>query len=487
MHIRKHNQKLEIFIEDKEQAKSLMDLLSCYEPGYQHDTLYQMGKWDGRKKFYKIKVMENGWFFITDLGFRNRVLRFFKKEIPQQKKNSDSIDFLKKEIPKLPFKPYKHQLKLFLGLISNLNHLGISSVGSGKSLAFYLATKYFYEKNQKILILVPSIMLVEQLYQDYKSYFCDFLDKIQQIGGEFKDKNIKQPIVISTWQSAVKSDLSKFDIVMNDETHQAKAHVLNSILKSNNFKRKLGVTGTMPIIEKDYMTLESNFGEPVRYINAKQMIQQGLATDVTVVTTFLNYNNGKGIPKKSIKTYHEEIKFMKEHTPRQKFVNNLLKKLKGVTVALYNHTEHGVKTWENLTGIKYKKVSFDKQKELGVFFISGKTSPKIREQIRQYLNTVENAVVIAQYNIMSTGINIPKLKNLVYISSNKSYIQVIQSIGRILRLHKSKEKAYLYDIVDVMNGRRKDDNYLLKHFWERESFYNSEQFNIIEKEVTLKV
>jgi superfamily II DNA or RNA helicase len=485
MKIRKYNQKLEIFVQNKQEAQDLQNLLSCYVPGYQNDTLYKMGKWDGKHKFYTIKIAPGGWFFTTDLGFRNRILRYFDIKIPTQK--TVGLEFLKKEIPKLPFKPYKHQLKLFLGMVSNLNHLGISSVGSGKSLSIYLGLKYFYELNETVLILVPTIMLVEQIYQDFKDYKADFMHDIQQIGGEFKNKDIQKPIVISTWQSAVKSDLSKFDVVINDETHQSKASVLSSILRNNNFKRKLGVTGTMPIEELDYMKLESNFGEPVRYINSAEMIQQGLATDVTVVACFLNYGK-KGVPHRLIKKYHDEIKYQKESKERQQFINSLLKNLKGVTVALYNHTQHGIKTWENLTGTEYKKISFEKQKELDVFFISGKTSPKIREQIRKYLNTKEavNSVVIAQYNIMSTGINIPKLKNLVYISANKSFVQVIQSIGRVLRLHELKSKAYVYDIVDVMNGKRQKDNYLLKHFWERESYYNSEGFKIVEKEVFLK-
>ncbi len=268
--------------------------------------------------------------------------------------------------------------------------------------------------------------------------------------------------------------------------HTAKADVLYSILKNNNFERKLGVTGSMPIIELDAMILESNFGKPKRYINAKQLMELGLATELTIVAMFLNYPK---VPFKLINTYHKEIKYQKESILRKEWVNRFLKKLTGVTVALYNHTDLGEDTWTRLTNLELNTKTLNNiklQKELKVFIISGKTKPKIREEIRLHLNTVEDAVVIAQYSIMSTGINIPKLKNLVYLQSNKSYTATLQSIGRVLRLHDSKPKAFVFDLVDVMSGTRKDDNYLLRHFWERSNYYHQEDFNIIEKEIYLK-
>ncbi len=486
--LRQNGQQLQVFTDNKETARKLMDKLSCFEAGYAHSTLYRMGKWDGKRKFYDLKPVQGGWYFLTNLSFSERVSEIINESLPKTKIEQPSpIEFLKREIPKLPFTPYKHQIKLFMGMVSNYNHLGVSSVGSGKSLAIYLLIKYFLELNKKILLLVPTIMLVNQMYQDFIDYGGDeeFMDLIQQIGGEFKDKDIQKPVVISTWQSAQKSNLKLFNIVINDEAHTAKAEVLDDILQNNNFERKLGVTGSMPIIELDAMILESNFAAPVRYINARQMMDLGLATELSIVAMYLNYPQ---IPKNQIKTYQDEIRFMKDSLPRQVFVNKLLKKLDGVTVALYAHTEHGVKTWENYTGVKLTpkiKQSFDLQKEHGVFFLTGKTKPSLREQIRIYLNQVENAHVIAQYAIMSTGINIPRLKNLVYLSSNKSFTATLQSIGRVLRLHKDKSRAVVYDLIDCMSGTRKDENYLQKHFWERNNYYQQEQFPVVEKEIQI--
>lgn len=490
------DENLEIFTDNKETAKELQQSLSCFEPGYEHQTMYRCGKWDGKRKFYEVQPMQSGWYFKTSLGFLNRVQKLLDiKEEFIKLEQPDPMEFLKEIIPTLPFTPYKHQLKLFLGMVNNTNHISIAATGSGKSLAVYLLLMYFrsFKEPKTIILLVPTIMLVQQMFNDFKEYNAsdEFMQSIQQIGGEFTNKEVKKPVVISTWQSAQKSDLSSFNIAITDEAHTAKADILDSILKNNNFQRRLGLTGSYPIIEIDALILESNFGEPVRYINARNMIDMNLATNVSIVSMYLNYPK---VPKSQIKNYQAEVKFMKEHQGRQKFINNLLLGLKGVTVGLYAHTEHGVTTWENLTGIKLStriKKSFELQKEQGhggVFFLSGNTNPKIREKIRVYLNTpeAENAKVIAQFSIMSTGINIKRLKNLVYLSNTKSYTATLQSIGRVLRLHEDKTHAYVFDLVDCMSGSRTQKNYLQEHYWNRVSYYNQEGFDILEKEITLK-
>ncbi len=480
--------KLEIFTSDKDTARNIMDSLSAFVPNYEHNTLYRMGKFDGKKKFYTIKVLPDGWFFTAGIGMKGRIedlLNIIVEDAPVDIK--EPMEFLKVLLPELPFKPYRHQLKLFLGMAENKAHLGVSSVGSGKSLVIYMLLRYFRQTNKKILVLVPTIDLTSQLSGDCIDYNAskEFMNEIQLIGGEFKNKEILKPIVFSTWQSAQKSDMSSFDIVINDEVHTAKADVLQSIL-SHPFKQKLGITGTMPIDELEALTLESKFGQPKRYINAKEMMDLGLSTELTVVPVFLNHGKIK------LMKYQDETKYLKECPRRREFLKKFILKLKGLTVALYNHTSHGENTFYDLTGVKLTpslKKSFEKQKDLGVFFISGKTPGATRKLIREYLNnpsTTGDMVVIGQFNVLSTGINIPRLKNLVFLSSTKSYVKVIQAIGRVLRLHNLKLRAYVFDIVDDLTGhKRKTENYALKHFYSRLVYYENEMFPILEKEVTL--
>ncbi len=232
-------QHLQIFTDNKDLARLYMERLSCFEDGYSHNTLYKIGKWDGRRNFYEISNVQGGWLITTSRSFSSRVLDILKegkkdfkipsdefdieeikllKQIPKIEQ-PNPVEFLKRELPNLPFTPYPHQIKLFMGLVQNYNHLGIASVGSGKSLAIYLLVKYFMSMNKTLVLLVPTIMLVQQIYQDFIDYGAtdEIMDNIQQIGGEFKNKDIQKPVVISTWQSAAKSNLSKFDIIAVDE------------------------------------------------------------------------------------------------------------------------------------------------------------------------------------------------------------------------------------------------------------------------------
>ena len=432
-----------------------------------------------------MQKINQGWVFKVSIPFAGRVSEI-TGEAFELGKSADWKSFLKEEIPNLPFIPYRHQLALFRGAVSSDFHLGISATGSGKSLAIYLMMKYYLKQNKKILFLCPSISLTTQMRDDCISYNAPggFVENIQLLGGDFTRNDIDQSkkMLFSTWQSACKVDLSGFDVVVNDETHRAKAEVLQTILK-NNFKIKIGVTGTMPISELDHLLLEQQFGSPVRYINAREMIDNGMATDVTIMPMFLDHGRIKAMK------YHDEVKFMKESLPRREFVVKLLHKLTGVTVGIYQHTAHGIQTWEDLAGEKLTpkiKKSFIAQKELGVFFIAGETPPKIRDAIRHYLSdTHDKVILIAQKNILSTGVNIKALKNLVFLAPNKSFTDTIQSIGRVLRLHTTKQKAVVIDLVDEMSAHRKTNNYLLDHFFERLSYYESEEFQIKEVEIKL--
>jgi len=98
------------------------------------------------------------------------------------------------------------------------------------------------------------------------------------------------------------------------------------------------------------------------------------------------------------------------------------------------------------------------------------------------------AIVIAQMAVMSTGISIKNLHNVVLLSSTKAFTTIVQIIGRLLRLHDSKAKAHLYDIIDdvsKVNPRSVKENYVLKHFFQRLEYYRDEGYNIKEKEIIL--
>jgi superfamily II DNA or RNA helicase len=476
----------------KEKAKELIEKFSILRPGYQFEIRYRAGQDNGKHKFYKLKALKSGdILFEFEMGFQKRLLQNnIKVNIDNQYQKEEITEFLKKEIHKLPFKPRKYQLKMVYGMLMNYRHLGILSTGGGKSLVAYLVLKFLFEKNQKTILIVPTIGLVDQMYSDFKDYNAseNFLENIQQVGGEYKNKLLNKSMIISTWQSLAKAkNISDYDCLFVDEAHKAKADVLSGLLKSN-IPKKIGMTGSMPIVEIDAMKLEEIFGYPELYANAKDLIDLGLLTKTIIIALFLEY------PRKYTKSglkYQQESKLIRELPQRIEYTSNLLKTVQksGITVCTYNTTKFGEDLYNKVTGaaIKRYKNNFEKQKEFGVFLISGATKPSIREQIRLYLNSKEskNEIVIAQTSTMELGINIPKLKNFVFGEApGKSFTKILQSIGRVMRVSKDKgTSVYVWDIVDCFTYTK--DNYTQQHFWERLQYYEAEGHPIVEKEITL--
>ena len=93
-----------------------------------------------------------------------------------------------------------------------------------------------------------------------------------------------------------------------------------------------------------------------------------------------------------------------------------------------------------------------------------------RDNVKQLMEVSDDVVVIAISKIFSTGINIKNLHYIVFAGGGKAKIKTIQSIGRGLRLHKSKQQLIIIDIGDdLMYGRQ--------HLQKRIEHYNKEKIN----------
>jgi len=502
--------KIQVFVpfSEKETAKKIQKVFSCFVVGYKNNPRYKSGVWDGKEKYYKLFTLkkENGWIFELEIGFLYKLYRekiITKTDFLEMSKiyktdiSKELILKTLKELSKtLDFKPRKYQLKMALDFLMFNRKLGIASVGSGKSLVAYYVSFANKNFNKKTLIIVPTVDLTQQLFNDFKEYSKrDTLEEIQKIGGENTGvRKLTGKIVISTWQSLKnipKTEIQKYDCIITDETHKAKADVLQGILKTN-VKHKVGMTGSFPIVKQDAMRLEQIFGEPKLYASMKDLMNLGVLTYSCVVSLFLNH------PRKYTKynfKYQQEIKYIRESVQRNVFIKNFISKTsinqntKGITVGLYVSTKFGESLYEELTQESIKKLrnSFILQKQKNIFFISGKTKPEIREKIRKFLNSDDskNSILIGQTNILDTGINLPKLKNIIFLEPpGKSFTKIIQSIGRVMRKHKEKgDKVFIFDIVDVFDYKK--ENYCLQHFWERLSYYEMEKLDILEKEIML--
>jgi superfamily II DNA or RNA helicase len=154
--------------------------------------------------------------------------------------------------------------------------------------------------------------------------------------------------------------------------------------------------------------------------------------------------------------------------PRNEFIGNLAKSLKGNTLVLFQYVKkHGIP----LHSLIEEKVGGDRK----VFLIHGATDADSREEIRKIVEQEENAIIVASYGTFSTGVSIRRLHNIVFASPSKSRIRVLQSIGRQLRKSEHKEVARLYDISDDLCWLSYK-NHTFRHFEERLKIYESENF-----------
>lgn len=80
-----------------------------------------------------------------------------------------------------------------------------------------------------------------------------------------------------------------------------------------------------------------------------------------------------------------------------------------------------------------------------------------------------------EYGTLSTGVSINAIFNVIFTDSFKSEQIIIQSIGRALRLHSDKDKAMIFDLVDVYDPNNMN-NILFRHYKEREKFYKKRKY-----------
>lgn len=231
---------INIFTSSKDVIIKIDEILKALRPGSEHEPRVQSGVDDGYDRYYQASNQTvngvKGKYFKIRNGFKQRLLeniKFDEIQVLPPLKFSDPMDFLRKEIPLLPFKPYKHQLQAFLSLVSDRSNLSIVATGGGKSLIAYMVLKYFLENNLKCVLVVPTIGLTGQMKNDIKEYHADeeFLNKIKLIGGENNCKKLDSDIIISTWQSLqnIIEDIQVFDVIMVDECLHPDTNISTSV------------------------------------------------------------------------------------------------------------------------------------------------------------------------------------------------------------------------------------------------------------------
>jgi superfamily II DNA or RNA helicase len=362
--------------------------------------------------------------------------------------------------------PRQYQIEGVYDALRHNRKLLISPTASGKSLMIYALVRYYVDKGQKILLVVPTTSLVEQMYKDFLDYGWDAESYCHRIYSG-REKTNEHPVTITTWQSVYKLERSFFEdynVIIGDEAHLFKSKSLIDIMtKLHHAKYRFGFTGTLDGTQTHKWVLEGLFGPSYKVTKTDELMKQGHLSQLDIQCIVLKH------PPQKFETYEDEIQYLISHEQRNKFITNLALDLKGNTLVLFSRVEaHGA--------ILYEKINNNKRNDRRVFFIHGGVDTEERELVREITERENNAIIVASYGTFSTGINIKNLHNVIFASPSKSRIRNLQSIGRVLRKGKNKTTAVLYDIADdcTYNSRK---NYTLNHLIERIKIYNEENFN----------
>lgn len=364
-----------------------------------------------------------------------------------------------------------YQEEYILDCINNERALVLSPTSSGKTIKLYVTACWF---DTKTLIVVPTTSLVEQTKDSFKNKF-EHKDEISIIYSG-KEKEKLNQFVISTWQSIYKMPkewFEQFECVIVDEVHLAESKSITTVMeKCVNARYRFGFTGTLKSDEMKAhrLTLEGLFGGITKRVTTRQLVDMGYIAEPII--NCIVFDHEEKLPKKT--KYHDEKKYIVEHEKRNKFLKNLIRKLNGNTLVLYEYVDdHGKKLFE-----KFQEANKN------IHIVHGGIKATERNEIRKYVDQTTNNVIVASFGTFSTGIDIVNINNLVIASPfGKSIVRVLQSIGRGLRKGDEKQYCNVYDIADdLINGKK---GYTLRHLEKRIEIYSREEF--IFKIKTLKI
>ena len=452
----------------------LSDQFTFEIPGAKFMPQYRNRYWDGKIRLFNVK---NGEIYV---GLLDKIQKFCED-------HEYTYEFLDNKFFGTPFefnenisyegvKDYMTSISKYVprdyqveGVYDALRHnrkLLISPTASGKSLMIYSIVRYYVERNQNTLIVVPTTSLVEQMYKDFADYGWDVGSFCHKIYAG-KERETDSQVIITTWQSIYKLPrkyFERFSVVIGDEAHQFKSKSLISIMtKLHKAKHRFGFTGTLDGTQTHKWVLEGLFGPSYKIIKTDELMKKGHVAKLDINVLLLKH------PASRFETFEDEVQYIINHDQRNKFIRNLALDLKGNTLILYSRVEtHG--------RVLYDMINSNVLEQREVFFVHGGVVAEDRENVREITEKEDNAIIIASYGTFSTGINIKNLHNVIFASPSKSRIRNLQSIGRVLRKGSNKTKATLYDIADDISYKTRR-NYTLNHLVERIKIYNEENFN----------
>lgn len=500
--------------------------LTRHVKGYRYMPAFKMGVWNGQQTYFKNGRVNLGLWKECHRGCQEIGASFIlenkedfpiNRDVTLEKVQEFCKEFFKyhkvrnKEGNWIPFMPYDHQIESAYKILKNRYCMAEVATSGGKSLIISIVIFYTLkniDSSAKFLLIVPSITLVTQFYDNILEYNFGankLLDMKEKKNDSIADPEDYQPfqlrieevmsdrprkysgtenpnIYIGTYQSLEKwpkQFFQQFHTVACDEAHGAKSKTILSILEKT-FKTahsRFGVSGTFPADDScEVLTIQSVLGPKITEVSAHELKEKGIISPMEIKVLIMNHND---------KEFDERIGYIKKHgmgkealdlekdyihisDKRLEMIKKIVEKCDKNTLLLFHSIEYGQKILEKLTTTIQDK---------NFYYIDGEVRNKQREEIKKFMEDTSNnvKVLIASFGTLSTGVSINAIFNVIFADSFKSEQIIIQSIGRALRLHEEKKTALIFDLVDVFN-LEKPSNLLYRHYLEREKFYNKRKY-----------
>lgn len=456
--------------------REMYERFSFYAKDYKYMPKYKNGIWDGKIRLFDYRS------HTIHVGLLDHVKKYAEKEsltvdidpcliFDNEVSRTDVANFLRSI--NLPFEPHVHQIDAIHRVIDKERSLVISPTSSGKSLIIYGLVRYYREMGENVLVIVPTVSLVEQMVGDFEDYSVDDSfcadDECHKIYSG-KSKNSDKPIVVTTWQSVYKKGVnwfSRFGCVFVDEAHLASGKSIVGIMdKCTNADVRAGFTGTIEDAKCHELTLNGLFGLTYRTITTEELMRQKLVSQLKINCVMFDHPQRDREICKEL-DYAAEVKFINSHKQILGFITKLAATQTGNTLVLFRYKEHGMELCRRIKDMASGKT---------VFYVDGDTPAPDREAIRVHAEAHNDAIIVASFGTFSTGISIKNLYSAILAHPYKSKIKVLQSIGRVLRKGSHSDDVVVYDLVSDLKAGKKV-NTTLKNFQERLKQYKKQRFN----------
>lgn len=455
---------------DPSTRRKLKSKVEFFLPQARHMPAYKLGRWNGCVSFCDVggrtffHLLEDLLPIVVEAGYEIDV----QDHRPQFHADFSDIqaDYLsdqtwpsKHPAAGEPIVLRDYQVEVINRFLENPQSIQEVATGAGKTIITSSLSK-LCEHLGRTIVIVPNKDLVVQTERDYKNIGLD----VGVFYGDRKDYGCTH--TICTWQSIeslrkkskagevpidIEAFLSGVVCVMVDEVHKAKADVLKEQLSSvfAHVPIRWGLTGTIPDAEHEALSCRAVLGPVMGELSSKELRDMGVLADLDIDVIQLQD------PPYEHNSYAQELKWLVTNTDRVQHMSDVINAYAsgGNTLVLIDR----IATGELLYELNPDWV-----------FVSGSTKSVTRMEHYETISDSDNKVIVATYGVAAVGINIPRIFNLVMVEPGKSFVRVIQTIGRGVR--KAHDKDYV-KVVDITSNLK----YSKRHLTKRKKFYQDQQ------------